>query len=107
MGGHNAQKWEFPHVVCHFILLICVLFSECLDYFQSLPFSCRFPGGFDIKKDWIEERKCHNHTFNTVPVLSAIGGRDAETWEFPHVVCFLYNCAPIISFLIYILGIDS
>ena len=62
------------------------LITECFGYFQSLPFRCRFPGRFYIEKELVEERGCHNYTYGTNVPLDAVGGRNAERWEFPHVV---------------------
>ncbi|KAJ8705376.1 hypothetical protein PYW07_011203 [Mythimna separata] len=59
--------------------------QKCFEHFQSLPFTCRFPGNFIISKMWDNNRRCHTHSFKTNGVGFAAGGRNAERWEFPHV----------------------
>ncbi|KAF9405012.1 hypothetical protein HW555_014054, partial [Spodoptera exigua] len=64
---------------------------ECFEYFQKLPYGCRFPGYFTIDKTWLHNSQCHNHTFRTGGVGFAVGGRDAKRWEFPHVALLGYG----------------
>ncbi|KAJ8707531.1 hypothetical protein PYW08_010783 [Mythimna loreyi] len=65
--------------------------QKCFEYFQNLPFKCRFPGSFIIEKNWYNEGRCHIHAFKTPGVGFAAGGRNAERWEFPHVALLGYG----------------
>ncbi|CAH0697642.1 unnamed protein product [Spodoptera exigua] len=68
-----------------------VALEKCFEYFQKLPYGCRFPGYFTIDKTWLHNSQCHNHTFRTGGVGFAVGGRDAKRWEFPHVALLGYG----------------
>ncbi|XP_063897810.1 serine protease snake [Helicoverpa armigera] len=65
--------------------------EKCYEYFQRLPFKCRFPGYFTLTKEWLEHLKCHNYTLGTKYVGFTTGGRNAERWEFPHVALIGYG----------------
>lgn len=73
------------------LILFFIVLTECYEYFYSLPFSCRFPGRFRTEKTWLEEKKCHDYKYISYGIPFAEGGRDAERWEFPHVVCYFPN----------------
>ncbi|PZC71840.1 hypothetical protein B5X24_HaOG212396 [Helicoverpa armigera] len=64
---------------------------KCYEYFQRLPFKCRFPGYFTLTKEWLENLQCHNYTLGTKYVGFTTGGRNAERWEFPHVALIGYG----------------
>lgn len=59
------------------------MLTECFEYYGRLPYPCRGIGNFKVTKRWKEDLKCHQYDFS---VALAVGGRDAQRWEFPHVV---------------------
>ncbi|XP_050555537.1 mast cell protease 3 isoform X7 [Spodoptera frugiperda] len=62
--------------------------SKCLDYLKVLPYPCRGHGNFRVRKIWEEDRKCHAYQLE---LALAIGGREAERWEFPHMALLGYG----------------
>ncbi|KAJ8707534.1 hypothetical protein PYW08_010786 [Mythimna loreyi] len=65
-----------------------IALSKCFEYFGKLPYPCRGSANFEIKKLWKENKKCHElHYSNAL----AVGGRDAQRWEFPHMALLGYG----------------
>ncbi|KAF9405413.1 hypothetical protein HW555_013841, partial [Spodoptera exigua] len=58
-----------------------IAWSKCLDYLKDLPYPCRGVGNFQVKKIWKGDKKCHVYQLQ---YALAVGGRDAQRWEFPH-----------------------
>ncbi|CAB3258762.1 unnamed protein product [Arctia plantaginis] len=62
--------------------------AKCYDYFKRLPYPCRGVGNVHVIKHWNEEKKCHQLEFRAA---LAVGGRDAQRWEFPHMALIGYG----------------
>ncbi|KAJ8707530.1 hypothetical protein PYW08_010782 [Mythimna loreyi] len=62
--------------------------TKCYEYFEKLPYKCRGIGNVGVKKEWKEERKCHEFDYS---IAFAVGGRNAERWEFPHMALIGYG----------------
>ncbi|KAJ8705377.1 hypothetical protein PYW07_011204 [Mythimna separata] len=61
---------------------------KCLEYFSQLPYPCRGQANFKVKKIWKEDSKCHKYDYG---IALAVGGRDAQRWEFPHSALLGYG----------------
>lgn len=57
--------------------------SECLDYFQRLPYPCHGKGEVKLMRSWIRSGQCHNTSLN---IEVTVGGQDPQPWKFPHLV---------------------
>ncbi|KAJ8705375.1 hypothetical protein PYW07_011202 [Mythimna separata] len=62
--------------------------TKCYEYFEKLPYKCQGKGNVELKKEWNEDKKCHDLEYG---VYQAVGGRDAERWEFPHMALIGYG----------------
>ncbi|XP_047037275.1 venom protease-like isoform X1 [Helicoverpa zea] len=62
--------------------------NKCFDYFQTLPYRCRNGGNVQLIKYWKEDKQCHKYQES---VVLAVGGREAERWEFPHMALIGYG----------------
>ncbi|KAH9645004.1 hypothetical protein HF086_003334 [Spodoptera exigua] len=65
-----------------------IAWSKCLDYLKDLPYPCRGVGNFQVKKIWKADKKCHVYQLQNA---LAVGGRDAQRWEFPHMALLGYG----------------
>ncbi|XP_075987369.1 mast cell protease 3-like [Anticarsia gemmatalis] len=65
-----------------------VAWGKCYDYFKRLPYPCRGVGNFFVRKEWDDGKQCHKASFG---VALAVGGRDAQKWEFPHMALLGYG----------------
>ncbi|KAF9405411.1 hypothetical protein HW555_013839 [Spodoptera exigua] len=65
-----------------------IAWSKCLDYLKDLPYPCRGVGNFQVKKIWKGDKKCHVYQLQ---YALAVGGRDAQRWEFPHMALLGYG----------------
>ncbi|XP_075987364.1 mast cell protease 1A-like [Anticarsia gemmatalis] len=57
--------------------------DKCYDYFQRLPYPCRGNGVVEVERI-VEDKNPHCHQYG-IHVSLAVGGRNAERWEFPHM----------------------